>query len=254
MTTDVLELSSFYATPLGQMARRVILRAAMRMWGETGAGRLMGLGYATPYLPGLGARAERSLAFMPAQQGVVHWPAQGPSAATLVDPFMLPLDDATIDRIVVVHALEGTESPDEMLGECWRVLAPGGRLMVIAPNRRGMWARVDGTPFGHGRPYSRRQLDHLLRGARFAPESWCEALYAPPLGRPSVLKSAALWEKLGSSIGLPFSGVHIIDASKQFYRRAPAKSRRAFALQQMLQPMPAPAAGREAAEPARRGA
>jgi SAM-dependent methyltransferase len=249
MTTDVLELSSFYASPLGQMARRVILRAALRMWSAGARGRLMGLGYATPYLPGLGAEAERVFAFMPAQQGVVHWPASGPSAATLVDPFMLPLDDATIDRAVVVHALEGTESPDELLAECWRVLAPGGRLLVIAPNRRGLWARVDGTPFGHGRPYSRRQLDNLLRTARFAPETWCEALYAPPLGRPSIVKSAGMWERLGSGLGLPFSGVHIIDASKQFYRRAPAKNRRAFALQQMLQPLPAPAPGRVSTPP-----
>jgi len=40
----------------------------------------------------------------------------------------------------------------------------------------------------------------------------------------------------------------VIDATKQFYRRSPAKSRRAFALRQVLMPMPAPSpsAGRQA--------
>ena len=40
--------------------------------------------------------------------------------------------------------------------------AAGGRLLIVVPNRRGVWARSDTTPFGHGRPYSRSQITHLL--------------------------------------------------------------------------------------------
>ena len=47
--------------------------------------------------------------------------------------------------------------------EIWRVLSGNGRLLVIAPNRRGIWARFEHTPFGHGRPYTSSQLYRLLR-------------------------------------------------------------------------------------------
>jgi SAM-dependent methyltransferase len=241
MSTDVVDLRSFYVSPLGHVARRFIGRAVLRFWSDVRGARLVGVGYAVPYLTLLRAGAERSLAFMPATQGVVNWASEGGSASALVDPLLLPLDDASVDRVLLVHAIESSENAEELLAECWRVLAPGGRLMLVAPNRRGLWARVDGTPFGHGRPFSRSQLEKLMRATLFAPENWAEALFTPPLQSASVLRSAAVWEKVGSGLGLPFSGVHVIDATKQFYRRSPAKSRRAFALRQMLAPLPAPA-------------
>lgn len=241
MTSDVVDLRSFYASPVGMMARRYIGAAAIRLWPDTAGARVMGLGFAAPYLPLIGGRAERVVAFMPARQGVVNWPATGPSASTLVEPTMLPLDDSSVDRIMVVHALETADNAEEVLTECWRVLAPGGRLLAVAPNRRGLWARMDGTPFGHGRPFSRRQIEALMRHALFSPEAWTEALFAPPLKRHFILRSALAWEKVGQTLNLPFAGVHVIDATKQFYLRAPSKSRRSFAWQQVLAPLPAPA-------------
>ena len=251
MMNDVVDLRSFYASPLGAMARRFIGRAALRLWADCRGARMVGLGYAAPYLPLFNEPAERLIAFMPAQQGVVNWPASGPSASALVEPTMLPLDDASVDRVLVVHALETSENAEELLGECWRVLAPGGRLLAIVPNRGGLWARMDWTPFGHGRPYSRRQVEALMRAALFSPDNWTEALFAPPLKRHFVLRSAVAWEKVGLSLNLPFAGVHVIDATKQFYRKAPLKTRRSFAWRQMLQPIPAPSPGRWAGAEAR---
>lgn len=241
MSTDVVDLRSFYASPLGHVARRFVGRSIVNFWDDVSGARLVGIGYAVPYLTLLRDQAERALAFMPATQGVVNWAATNGSASALVDPLLLPLDDASVDRVLIVHALESSENAEELLAECWRVLAPGGRIMLVVPNRRGLWARMDGTPFGHGTPFSRRQIEKLMRATLFSPEKWAESLFTPPLQRPSILRSAALWEKVGTGLGLPFSGVHVIDATKQFYRRAPAKSKRAFALRHVLQPMPAPA-------------
>lgn len=265
MSTDVVDLRSFYASPLGHVARRFVGRSIVTFWDDVTGARLVGIGYAVPYLTLLRDQAERTLAFMPATQGVVNWTAGGTatersvsdtaaqrksgsatpcktgSASALVDPLLLPLDDASVDRVMLVHALESSENAEELLAECWRVLAPGGRIMLVVPNRRGLWARMDGNPFGHGTPFSRRQIERLMRATLFSPEKWAEALFMPPLQRTSILRSAALWEKTGTGLGLPFSGVHVIDATKQFYRRAPAKSKRAFALRHVLQPLPSPA-------------
>src|SRR6516225_1310180 len=87
--------------------------------------------------------AERCLAFMPAVQGVVKWPTNRPGLAALVDELELPLTDSAVDRVLLVHALEMARDPIALLREVWRVLAGGGRLLIVVPNRRGVWARLD---------------------------------------------------------------------------------------------------------------
>lgn len=241
MSLDVVDLRAFYASPLGQVARRVIGRTMLRFWPDSARQRLLGLGFSTPYLSVLGMEAERTIAFMPAAQGAVHWPAPGLSASALVEPTLLPLPTASIDRVVLVHALEETESPDDLLEEVARILGPGGRMILVVPNRRGLWARMDGTPFGHGRSFSRSQLATLMRAAEFSPEHWAEALYVPPLQHRLLMRSAPAWEKIGAGLSLPFSGVHVIDATRQFYRRAPLRAtRRSFAFRPILLPQPTP--------------
>ncbi len=250
MALDVVDLRAFYASPLGHVARRFIGRAMLRLWPDCARQRLLGIGFATPYLSVLGVGAERVLAFMPAAQGVVNWPSDGLSASALVEPTLLPLATASIDRAVLVHALEETESPDDLLEEVARVLSPGGRVLVVAPNRRGLWARMDGTPFGYGRPYSRPQLEALMRAATLAPENWAETLYVPPLRGRLFMRSAPVWERLGCSMALPFAGVHVIDATKRFYQRVPLRAtRRSFAFRPVLLPQansaPSPRTGRQ---------
>ncbi len=224
MAVDVVDLRSFYASPMGHVARRLVGRAVERLWRDGDGARVLGIGYATPYLPLVREGAERVAAFMPAAQGVVNWPSNGLSASALVDVAMLPLPDASFDRVLVIHALETSDSPAEILSEIWRILTPGGRMVVIAPNRRGLWARMDTTPFGHGQPYSRSQLNALMRQALFSPETWMEALYVPPFTGRLFLHSAAAWERVGAGLSLPFAGVHVVDATKQLYRPMTVRS------------------------------
>ena len=163
---------------------------------------------------------------MPAAQGVVKWPSLRPGLAALVDEFELPLPDAAVDRVLLVHALEMSQDAGRLLREVWRVLAAGGRLLAVVPNRRGLWARMDTTPFGHGRPYSRSQIMQLLRETWFTPTGWGEALYVPPIARGWFLRSAVAWERTGATISAPFAGVHIVEATKQVYRAIPARRER----------------------------
>jgi SAM-dependent methyltransferase len=241
VSVDVVDLRAFYASPLGQVALRLVSRAVGRFWGPTQGLRVLGLGYATPYLGPVRGAAERTLAFMPASQGVVNWPATGLSASALVDPLTMPLPDASIDRVLAVHALEVVESPSELLHEIWRILTPGGRIILVAPNRRGLWARMDTTPFGHGQPYSRSQLRGLMRQTLFSPEGWAETLYVPPLHSWLMLRSAMAWEKAGVSLSLPFAGLHVVEATKQLYRPVSVRAvRRSTRLAPVFVPAPAP--------------
>src|SRR5918998_1616421 len=103
MYLDVTELRDFYATLLGRIVTRHVGRAVLELAG----------------------------------------PPDAPCAVALVEEDALPLSDGTVDLLLLVHALEMSPQPGRLMGEARRVLAPAGRLLVVAPNRQGAWARFD---------------------------------------------------------------------------------------------------------------
>jgi SAM-dependent methyltransferase len=218
MALDVIDIRSFYSGPLGRVTQQVLSEHIRQRWSATQSLSLLGLGYATPYLDPFIDRADRVISVMPARQGVVHWPHGRPSATVLAAPDALPFPNAAFDRVLVIHGLETQDNPQSMLAELWRVLTPGGQLLIVTPNRRGLWARIDKTPFGHGQPFSRRQLTDLLREALFSPSHWSEALHFPPFKGTMLIRTATTLEKIGHSLALPFAGVHLVEATKLLYR------------------------------------
>lgn len=223
MTPDVTRLIGFYKSPLGRIARSLVREQVRSLAGEVRSLRVLGLGFATPYLRFALEPAERVLAFMPARQGASSWPREGPSHTVLCDPLEMPLTDAAVDLIIAIHAFEYAADTEELMREIWRVAAPNARLIVVVPRRRGLWAQRDNTPFGSGNPFSRPQLDHLLRSHSFTPEAWRDALYLPPSHSPFVLKSARLFEGGGRFFGPALAGVMCVKAKKELF---PAIARR----------------------------
>ena len=222
MPSDVIDLRDFYETSLGQVARQMIRRAIRRMWPDLRGQRLLGIGYATPFLSAISAETERSAALMPAALGVLGWPADGRNLVALADEGELPFADYSIDRILLVHAVETSGEVGLMLKEIWRVLAGGGRLLMVAPNRRGIWARLDRTPFGSGRPYTMSQLSQLLRDELFTPTGSATALFIPPVPEGIILRSAPAWERIGTRFFPTVAGVVLIEAAKQIYAKPKA--------------------------------
>jgi len=217
MWSDVVDLRDFYGSDLGQVARRMIGQQIRAMWPDVRGLSVMGLGFATPYLRTLQNDAERVVAVMPAGSGVLAWPPGERSLVCLAEEDELPLPDRSIDRVLLVHTLESTEHVRSTLREVWRVLADGGKLLIVVPNRRGIWARLDRTPFGSGRPYTPGQLHRLLRDTMFTPVATGTALFIPPFQSHFVLRSAPFWENLGQRWFPTFAGVVLVEASKQIY-------------------------------------
>jgi len=228
MWHDVVDLRDFYETRLGAVTRRVVRREVRALWPDVAGQRILGLGYATPYLRQFLAEAERVLAFMPSSKGVVHWPPDARGLTTLVDEAELPRPDFSIDRVLLVHGLESSEVLRDMLREVWRVLTGDGRLLVVAPNRSGIWARLDRTPLGWGEPYSTGQLSRLLRDNMFTPTRSSRALYVPPLRSQAFLRSAPVWERIGSRWFPTFGGVVAVEAGKQLYAATLQAERKRF--------------------------
>lgn len=239
---DVIDLRDFYGRPLGRVARALIGRRIRGMWPSVKGLSVLGLGFATPYLGQFLGEAERVIGLMPAQQGVLRWPSEGRCLTGLTDEKELPLDDECIDRVLVVHGVEAAESLRAHLRQIWRVLAPGGKLLIVVPNRRGLWARREATPFGQGLPFSRGQITQALRESMFSPAGWEMALFVPPFDWRPLMRSARAWERVGSVLWPRFSGVILVEATKQIYAATPIPDARRMSVMRQrvraISPMP----------------
>lgn len=222
MHLDVVEYRRFYDSPLGHVALRMIRRRLRALWPDTKGQTILGLGYATPYLGPFRTDAARVIALMPAPQGVSPWPRGGLGMTALAEEDNLPLPDSCIDRVILAHAVENTEMLRALLRQVWRVLAPAGRVIVVAPNRASLWAQFETTPFSHGRPYTRGQLERMLTDAMFKPVAWDRALCLPPLKWRWSLRYGQALENMGQSLWPRFAGVLIADATKEVYAALPS--------------------------------
>ncbi|MBM3507979.1 MAG: class I SAM-dependent methyltransferase [Alphaproteobacteria bacterium] len=218
MRPSAADLRDFYGTGLGQIARRYVGRRIREAWPNTRGLSVIGLGYATPYLRPFLDEAARVVAAMPAAQGVHRWPrSEGElNRAFLALETTVPVPDQSMDRALLVHSLENSEAVRPLLREVWRLLSGDGRLLLVAPNRLGLWARLERTPFGHGHPYTPPQITQLLSENLFTPLSVRSCMYTPPLRSRFMLRSAPAFEHLGGR-GIGIGGVLVAEASKQMY-------------------------------------
>ncbi len=246
MHQDVVDLNAFYLTRLGRVTRRILGQQIRRVWPSVREEVVLGLGYPVPFLGLFREEADRVFAVMPAGQGVMAWPESGGRQVALAEDGVLPLPDGCIDRILIVHGLEFSEQRRPMLEEVWRVMRPDGRILVLVPNRHGLWARAEATPFGHGSPFSASQLARLLREHRFAPVASGAMLFLPPTGWRGVMRTAAIWQRLGRHLGRPFGGIVYVEAGKTVFEAIPITARRRRRVIMPL-PQPVPAGARTAA-------
>jgi SAM-dependent methyltransferase len=230
MAIDARETADFYATALGGLTSRLLRQILLEIWPNCAGLSLLGLGYAGPYLRLWREQAARAISLSPLQLGPAPWPPARPSLACTAEEDALPFPDMSFDRILLIHGLEQAENARRSLREAWRLLKDDGRLIVVVPNRRGLWAYAESTPFGHGQPYSTGQLARLLTSLFFTIEKQQQALFAPPLNWRLNLKAFDIWETAGHTIAPQLAGLTIAEATKDMHaiipiKRCPARRR-----------------------------
>jgi SAM-dependent methyltransferase len=224
MATDVQAASDFYTTARGAVAAILLRDRLAELWPSLAGQTVLGFGYATPYLRMWREGAARCIAAMPAQVGVARWPAGAANLSCTTEEDALPFPDLSFDRVLVVHGLEAADNARRLLRELWRVLKDDGRLLVIAPNRTGMWAHLENTPFGQGQPYSPGQIGRLLAASMFRVERRDTALYLPPTNLRLILRGARLWERGGRRMLPGLAGVTLTEAVKDVYAAMPLQA------------------------------
>src|ERR1700722_14585652 len=217
MTADAHGAAEFYRTSRGVVTARLLRARIATLWPDMAGCSVLGIGYTAPYLRAWDGVAYRRIALTPAQIGAIRWPPDAPNLSCTAEEDALPFPDLVFDRILIVHGLEVAENARRLLREAWRVLKDDGRLLIVVPNRSGMWAYRESTPFGHGLPHSTGQLGRLLAGGLFRIERREAALWMPPSQIRVVLRSAPLFERMGRRMMPGLAGVTLTEAVKDVY-------------------------------------
>ncbi|NCP62066.1 MAG: class I SAM-dependent methyltransferase [Alphaproteobacteria bacterium] len=221
MWVDAERLKNFYHSNLGTLVQRKITAAIETIWPDVKGEVVAGFGFCHPYLGLFEGEAERILSLMPAPQGARAWPKNKKNLTALVEETQWPLQDKSVDRLLLCHALEYSDQVQKILEECWRVLSDRGELLVIVPNRRSAWAQTTTTPLGYGTPYTGHQLYDVLERANFMPLKPRYCLYAPPGTSLLTLKFSSTFEKYGPLFSKKLGGVVAFPARKQVYALTP---------------------------------
>ena len=236
MRPEIEELASWYRQDTGAKVASVLAAAIAPLIRRSATARLLGLGYCTPFLDGFDpASMERLVLACPAEQGGSCWPSPECNLTAEVDELMLPFADALFDQALVVHALEHAATAERFLRELWRVLAPGGSIVMVVPNRAGIWVHMETTPFGHGAPFGKNQLRRMLADALFEIDHRQTLLAVPPQ-RPLGWMDRPLM-KIAPRTG----GLHVLRAVKRD-GPAPLIVGRAARRRTLFAPQPARAA------------
>lgn len=226
MMMERLAVADFYATPRGAVAALLLRERLATLWPAaslTGQS-LLGYGYAAPYLRLWRDTATRCVSLTPARIGAARWPVGGLNLSCTAEEDALPFADLSFDRILLVHGLEAADHARRLLRELWRVLKDDGTLLVVTPNRRGLWAHLESTPFGQGEPYSPGQIGRILADSLFRVERRETALFMPPIEARVVLRSARVWEQAGRRLLPQFAGLTLSEAVKDVYAALPGEA------------------------------
>ena len=231
MRQSVQKLEQFYVSRLGVAAQAMVSRRLQTLWPDLDGLDVLGYGYGIPFLQGYGdnisTKCVRSIVYaMPAEQGAVRQMSSRGNISVLTPDHQFPFEPGVFDRVLLVHGLEEAPRMAALLGELWRVMKPEGRIVIVAANRAGLWARTDKTPFGAGRPFSRTQLSMALKTSGFVPLVRSGALYCPPMNKMCSMGMAAGFEKFGETVWPGFSGLVLVEAVKRLYAGQEGRERR----------------------------
>lgn len=203
----------FYRSPRGLVAARVLRQRLRLIWPDLRGAAVLGLGWTEPFLPLWQSSAGRLIEAVAYQESSAR--------GCLVAEDRLPFADMSFDRVLLVHAVEQADDASRLLREVWRVLKDDGRLLVVAPNRLGLWAHSESTPFGHGEPFSPGQIGRLLTHAAFRETRRDTALYTPPVRARMVLQGYRAFETVGRAVVPHLAGVILTEAEKDSFAAIP---------------------------------
>ncbi len=154
LPADAIEAALLEMLPRGRLGRVLDV--------GTGTGRLLEL-LAPRVDTGLGVDASRTMLALARVRLARH--ELGHCSVRMADMYALPLPDASFDLVLLQMVLHYAEEPAAVIDEARRVLAPGGRLVVVDLARHANTALL--AQMGHrSAGFSDAEMLALFGGAR----------------------------------------------------------------------------------------
>ncbi len=226
MLEDVQTVADFYATGRGRVVARLLRRHLSTLWPDLSGQTLLGLGYTAPFLGLWRQQAAACIDGVTAASSPAPV-AIAPVAGCLLHDELLPFPTSCLDRVLMVHALETAADGQAMLRAALHALRDDGRLLIVVPNRNGLWAHSESTPFAEGAPCSTGRIERMLARALFRVERMEGALYCPPADLRPLLRFGRALEAAGRHVSPRLAGVLVVEAVKDIHAAIPASPLRA---------------------------
>ncbi len=218
MSVDVVDLKEFYQAPESNNIRCILQKILSKLRLNNKDTKTLFVGFGTPYAD----NTKNEFLLMLGHIGVLAWPNSKNNRTVLSYEGEWPFADNVFDEIIIIHGLEYAQNTGNILEESYRSLRPEGRLIVIVPNRRGIWVHSDKTPLGFGQPYTLTQLSNILRKYEFVPIEVVRGLYSFPY-KNSPNNTWPWFELIASRTLQKFSGLVGVVAIKRVYAGLPMR-------------------------------
>lgn len=139
----------------------------------------------------------------------------------------LPFPSFSYDLVVAVTALEFTPHPDTAVRELWRLVKPGGSMVVGVLNAWSPWAwhrgrrsRKVASVFAHARFFSPWKLKSLLaRNTGETQFSWSSCVFIPPWSGSRLVRLAVPLERIARPLFRPLGALIVMRVDKRLVMR-----------------------------------
>lgn len=202
---------AWYATPLGQLVDRLEKDAVFRLVGNNcegvGLDLSCGTGNHALALAGRGFRVVGADISEPMLRVARSKAARLGLKLSLVqaDAGVLPFRPGAFGLVTLILGLEFMAEPGRALSEAYRVLRPGGRLVVAILSRTApwtLWRRVKRffvpSVWRGAKFLSPSELRDLLASLGFADPRWRRAVHFLPLGGRGRMGWVERWDAIGA--------------------------------------------------------
>ena len=217
MFYNVDKLIKFYDSFLGKAAVQLIEARLKNTFQDTMNLKILGIGYPVPWIENFSVIARDLFLGTPSEFNDFKWSRNMLNQSFVFDHISLPIPDFYFDKVFICHLIEISSEVEKLISEIWRILDGQGKLILILPNRLGLWSRNENNPFGQGTPFSSFQIVSLLSQNGFKNIKINFSLYFPPVENKIVLNNADKFEFIMSKIFPSMGGIMIVEATKSIY-------------------------------------
>ncbi|MDO7596397.1 MAG: class I SAM-dependent methyltransferase [Pseudomonadota bacterium] len=132
----------------------------------------------------------------------------------------LPFKCHSLDTLLLVHVIEFSTDPHQVLREAERVLESDGTLVLCCFNPWSFWGlrrlfSFTATPPWHGHFFSQTRIKDWLALLNFEVAATERLVFHPPIQSERWLTRSLMLERVGKRLWPIFSGVTILVATKR---------------------------------------